>query len=688
MKLLEIKNNLAKIAYDETDKLALAEFVTLVDNNNSYVGQIVNLKADVTSNYAIAKLIFIFNQDGIVDNYDGSIPSIKAELSKLSSQQILSLLPVERPVAIGHLAQQNAVLKVDETLFEKNLTICAEKFENIATIINNFTLQLINYGEKTVIIDTDHTFGEVQPVRFRRDFKLPLNAEMIDFIYENDLEGVEAASKAVIQDIFYEVQQYTKTIPDKFIPFTSFLNVVSEQYKQTGIPELALLKSKLLKYGEENIFAETKEDIDGLKNAIESKQLTYIDIAEVSDAMQKELIGYIHKVTDAAPSYTYVFVKLTNNNADKKLLRQLIDNEHVFTVIICSHGYKYLPELKQRAENLIFFAPQTLQHDFASYNTLLNKLNPNEFIVYGALTQNVPFVVELSEISQDGTFEEKEDEAAEIPAPVLPAEPEEEPVEENTEDMVQKPEELLDDVFDGISEDIPVDVQTDEQDEIPEIPADESGQFDFDVIETAAAEEEEETPADEIPEIQENPSTHDELVEQVAKDVDEVFYTKQEELPTIEDITEPDKLTEDDLDFIDDLAVEQPAEEQEQFEISENNENSFDEQPELITEEEIITEEPVQEDFPSDYEVENNADDDLNLDEPQPPVVPVYPSDEPVLSDDAPQFEQGDMVSHPKYGKGVIEKLIKYGNKTLCSISFENIGRRLLDPAISEIEKI
>ena len=36
----------------------------------------------------------------------------------------------------------------------------------------------------------------------------------------------------------------------------------------------------------------------------------------------------------------------------------------------------------------------------------------------------------------------------------------------------------------------------------------------------------------------------------------------------------------------------------------------------------------------------------------------------------------------------VIEKLIKYGNKTLCSISFENIGRRLLDPAISELQKI
>ena len=99
----------------------------------------------------------------------------------------------------------------------------------------------------------------------------------------------------------------------------------------------------------------------------------------------------------------------------------------------------------------------------------------------------------------------------------------------------------------------------------------------------------------------------------------------------------------------------------------------------------IMDEEPVLEDIPTDFEEENSND---NLDEPQPPVVPVYPSDEPVLSDDKPAFEKGDMVAHPKYGNGVIEKLIKYGNKTLCSISFENVGRRLLDPAISELQKL
>ena len=182
MKLLEIKNNLVKIAYNENDKISLAKFIAIVDEQKSYVGQIVNLKADINANYAIAKLVFTFNNEGIVDNYDGSIPSMNAQLSKLDSSDILKLLPIEKPIALGELAQQETMLKVDETIFEKNLTICAEKFDNISTMVKNCTAQLAQYNEKVVVIDIDHTFGEYEPIRFKRDFKLPLNAKMIDFI--------------------------------------------------------------------------------------------------------------------------------------------------------------------------------------------------------------------------------------------------------------------------------------------------------------------------------------------------------------------------------------------------------------------------------------------------------------------------------------------------------------------------
>ncbi len=696
MKLLEIKNNLIKISYSDDDKIGLAKFIALVDNNKSYVGQIVNLKADIRTNYAIAKLIFTFNDEGIVENYDGTAPSIKAQLKQLDSADILNLLPIEKPIFFGELAQQNVMLKTDQTIFEKNLIICAEKFDDISTIVKNSSTQLAESGEKIAIIDINHTFGEFEPVRFKRDFKLPLNSKMIDYIYENDLTGVDASSKAVIQDIFYEVQQYTKSVEGNFIPFDNFLKVVSKQYEQSNIPELLLLKHKLLKYQEENIFAQTKAELDGLINAIAENQISYIDIADIPDSLQKELISYIYTTINSANSYIYLFVKLTNKNADKKLLMQIFDSENIFTTIICSHNYKYLPELKQIAENLIFFAPQTLQHDFASYNTLLNKLNANEFVIYGALTQNVPFIVELSEFSQDTSENEQFDNTKPTLMP--------EPTELKSENVEKQQE--------NISE--PELNVTDEQENTQSDNVDSQAEFDAeskpDIEEKTYTKENSEDNKIE-PKANEKLLTHDELVNQVAKDVDEILYTQPQEIPNIEDITSQDTITEDDLDFIDDLSVEEPMEEEidlnDNFEatneFSAKDETSFEEIPEIMQEDTpeviseqdetvIMDEEPVLDDIPTEYEIDNtfgepDTEDEL-LEEPQPPVVPIYPSEEPVLDSGSSTFEQGDVVTHPKYGKGVIEKLIKYGNKTLCSISFENVGRRLLDPAISELRKV
>lgn len=70
------------------------------------------------------------------------------------------------------------------------------------------------------------------------------------------------------------------------------------------------------------------------------------------------------------------------------------------------------------------------------------------------------------------------------------------------------------------------------------------------------------------------------------------------------------------------------------------------------------------------------------------PSVPIYEakiSDQPVAKN---TFKEGNFVYHAKYGKGIVEKIITYGNKTLCSIQFDNVGRRLLDPNLADIQLI
>lgn len=788
MKVLEIKNNLVKVSYDIEDKLVLAGFTVIEDEATPYVGQIVSLKADNGISYAIVKLLFTFDNEGIVRNYDGSIPQLGANAAKLSSAELLDILPVKTPLKLGNIAEQEFLLNVDISMLQNNLLICSDSAKNTATIISNFAKQLENNAESSIIFDIDGKFKDEKKLVFGKDFKLPLNFETINFIYANELNDIEATSKAVIQDIFLEVQEYTRTIPDKYIPFDTFIEVVTQQYIESSIPELALLKNKLLKYKEEKVFAQSKYEIISLKEYIKDNYTVIIDISNVDAKLQREIICYVYSVLEEIDTYITSFVKVNDQNSDKKLLKLLLNENKIFTNIICNHNYKYVYELKEKAEDLILFTPETTQHDFAAYNTFLNKLNHDEFIVWGKATQRIPLIVELApvEIITDEPvqtvsapifeqplqpIEETDDEQIETAAVAVKDEDllqKEQTVEtvdftenEDTytdlsddieripfeeEDYSALDEKEVEDSYEEVQDDFEKELEnsinevvseepeiiTNEPDTIDEAPAndfftqtetqdepeiiisdeviiqdDEIIEEDEIVTEQPAIRDETETvtfepvfeeeeieeetfeqqseivlPAPKIDErieedlpdvtiedeeptpfensaviepaplMSENDGLNDELIEQVAKDIDKNFIYSKIEEERIDDSENEDILTEDDLNFIDDI-----------------NHGETD----LL--------EPVI-DEPDNFEEDDNI---YDKEEEPSPVVPVYPAETPVNTQ---TFEQGDHVSHPKYGEGIVEKMIKYGNKTLCSINFVNVGRRLLDPAISEITKL
>ena len=129
------------------------------------------------------------------------------------------------------------------------------------------------------------------------------------------------------------------------------------------------------------------------------------------------------------------------------------------------------------------------------------------------------------------------------------------------------------------------------------------------------------------------------MVEQAVQDVDRIMYEKLPQDDELE-MNEPEEnfeLTEDDLNLIDDLSEQE---------------------------------------FQSEEFEESNE-----------PVVPIYPAED-TGNNDVQMFEPGERVSTPKYGEGVVEKMIKYGNKMLCYVEFPNIGKRLLDPSMAEITRL
>lgn len=731
MKILEVKNNLVKISYTAQDNLVLAGFVIIEDSKYPYVAQVMSLKADSGLNYAIVKLLFTFNEEGIVKNYNGTIPELDATITSLSSNELLDILPVIEPLKIGKLAQQNFLLNIDYSALEKNLLICCDKTENTDILLSNLAKQITEKHSKSVIFDTTGTINSENKFVFGRDFKLPLNYETINFIYENDLNDVDPTSKAVIQDIFLEVQEYSKTVLDNFIPFNNFIDVVESQYRELSIPELALLKNRLLKYKEEEVFAQSAKEIQCIRSAIRGNLSTTFDISRADAVLQKQIISYIYDEICAMDLFVYSLAEINNDNADKKLIRKMLAQDKIYTTISCPHNYKYLYELKDRASNMILFAPQTVQHDFASYNVFLNKLNTDECIIYGKATQNIPLIVEMmpieelddaikaeeennispiqQEAGKDENIQQKDDFSEEsdsydyetmatdtaitiqkdVP---LEAIKEEEP--ENLVDLPQIDEQQSRCEMEELQE------TTEEQEEVIDLPQQNTQEevqksIEEDIREESQAENADELVLNEepIPQIDEDilvepeqPMIEEEVVEPETEELNEGIELNEPEVLSEEYIEKP--LEEEDI--LEEPVIEEEEEEEESLpEINEildnaSKQSDSEEIPEPLTEEDLdyiehlnMTDETV-----VDEELEDRVSE-----EEQPPVVPIYPAESPISNNTSPSFEPGDKVLHPKYGEGIVEKMIKYGNKILCSISFAN-GRRLLDPTISEIKKV
>lgn len=765
MQVLEIKNNLVKIAYDVNDNLALSSFVIIEDTNTPYVAQVVNVKADKLTNFAIVKLLFTFNEEGILKNYNGTIPSLKSTVSILPSKELLDIIPIENNLIMGELAQQNVTLNVDKTILDNNLLVCSDNVENTNILLKNITKQI---DEKIVIFDTDGLFDAENKITFGKDFKLPLNYDTINFIYENELDDVDATSRAVIQDIFIEVQEYTKNLPEGYLPFETFINVVDQQYKETQIPQLVLLKNKLIKYRDLNAFAETLKDVLSLSIAIDKSKVTIIDISEMAPVLQKEIMSYTYGVMKGINETIYSFVKVDNANSSKRLLKTFLSRDGIYTTIICRHEYKYLPELKSAAQNLILFTPQTLQHDFAAYNTFLNKLNTDEFIIYGAHTQNIPLIVELDELELDTQNDDDETESEKdieeipssnvvpMPAPVQNTAP-----QENVT-VTPEPEIQEEETFKAPEVEYPdlgFDNETPSSNEAPTV--------DFPETETLNVTEEqpeENFTQIELPETFEEPEIEEVQQEEPEEDIQKNFDNEISQEPIEEEVFMPEtdipqvEINEDlsEQAIIEDSNIsETPAEYTSQateeqapiYNILDDNEVDYqDAEPEVLplepeidySVEDIDIEENYQEPQPydeneamieqaakdvdkliyeklpnedvtlddlSDLQSDELTEDDLNLigdlasdngitpepeleyNEEQPPVVPIYNAED-IEPQEQQSLEPGDRVSSPKYGEGVVEKMIKYGNKMLCSIEFPNIGRRLLDPAMTEIKKL
>ena len=746
MRIFEVKNNLVKIFYETSDNLFLSGFVMIKDSRESYIGQIMHLESSKHGNVAIAKIIFNITEEGVITTYSGSIPAINSAISNINSVDFLKLIQGQTPILIGEFIDNDILVSLDKSFLENKLVICSENQENSDLMIKTLNQQIKNYSKKTVIIDTDgESIFDKNTFIMGENFRLPINNQLINFIYENGLDFKSARSKAILQETFLEIQYYLSSLEEPYIPVKKFIDILEKQYENSKLPELVLLKNALVRFDEAGIFARNLLEYKNVFESLLQNQTTIINIANVDESIQRETISYIYNVLSGFSEDFYVFVKLNNTNSDKKLLKQIFSNSNIYSITNCSYSYKYLTELKKISKDLILFTPLLQQQDFASYNTFLTTLGRTEFVVYGKATQYMPLIIKLSEkarITRTAPHVSmSQEDAQRMVQNQLKEQQRRYEAEKVQQEAYNQQQQMTQQMFQQQMAQMVYPQMYPQQPQIfypqqppifpqpqmfaqpmynqpymqpyPQMQQPYMAQpfmqnpqqpFATQPIQPAQSQTsqtphpqqnvpQQQAPSEVAPQIFKSIEPQEMPVENPSQDV---HSTQNSNIINVDDPST--QLTEEDLDQIQDVDIYEDSSTQEktpeiieenpfeplEHEIQTEEDDSYlDEiQPDEndIIEEEVSdpeTEEP--QDMKTKY---NITEEDLKEKE----VVPIYPANTGSNNINV-EYNKGDVVVHKEFGTGRVEKIINYGSKKLCSVYFEGLGRRLLDPTLSELKK-
>lgn len=719
MKITEIKNNFAKVLYRPAEtKLVLSDFVTLDDENKKICAQVISIESTSiqSANQAVVKFCFNIGFDGMLTPYSGYVPSLDAKISAADPQLIQKTFSKSNgEVCIGELTSgTNPPLRYEKSFLKKFLYIQSDKVSEtnyiFKTILNNLT------DKNCIIFDLDGTIEIESESTYEicKNFKLPINIETLNYIYENDLAGLTIEQKAIVQDIILEIQDYIKSENTGYIPFSTLLEVVEEIYQTDKSLGIILFRNKLLKYHQYRLFATKEQEFDALINSASFNNLTILKLNNVPENWRKESMNYI---IGNLPENVHYFVSVTDETTDVHVLDKLFGAKSA--VVASAYNCKYANHMKSLAKNLIMFAPDELQKVYPTYNSFLSKLSEGEFVISGDDTLYTPLIVRKLSQQKQSPLETISPEDIEVISQETAV-----PVNNDFTNVFHDPvaQEIardVDSMFVSINEESVQTIDYEEMlsdDDLDFLDNINSGEFQ----DTVKEEITEEPPAQNFADFSQEPQQTEESEDfssQVISDLDEPMPLPELQSEPIEEIIEPEPVSELEPEQEEPEPVYAP---EPQADIQDMdallNEQKDDEDFELLPEDDEVEDLFAGQSFSSmssqdnaefspmpdhdsaaeqiSFVSENNipvmqaASPKTHIVEQEKPTVPVYTTNynETTAVSGSQKLSEGNVVYHEKYGRGVVEQIISYGKKTLCSIQFDNVGRRLLDPKLADLK--
>ncbi|OGI17809.1 MAG: hypothetical protein A2255_04655 [Candidatus Melainabacteria bacterium RIFOXYA2_FULL_32_9] len=665
-----INNDIIKILFNtQKEELLLGNLIKIInEENNGVIAQVFgieNSKKTASNNIANVKILLTLKQSNKWYEWEGNIPSKEFKVEKVSNKELISYisgLKQKNPVTLGYLSlYDNAKLDIEAANFENPTVILSDKQYQRVNTSYLLAQELVNNQAKVVLFDFTGEYSHITTanrLEAGRNFKLPLNSKGVESIYDKSLVNVSAETRAIIEDIFMSLQEYIEESKLGFIPFTHFKKVVNDEYEENRTTELILLRNKLTKIEKQNIFANNKFETESFKMCIKNTDFIIVDFSRISSSWHKNFVDYIIdlNIEDYNQRFFVIF-NANETNIDSDLITKLYIQGYrsgIKPIVSVDYKSKYFNNVLSVAKNMIMYSPEINSNKLSNFEVFLNKLNSKEALLYGDITQSIPLIVRIDNISSE--FEYKENkrifENSFIEAPEL--EIIENPKQKDKINKVEihNKEDNFEEIKNPQKEEIHIDQEANED-------------YFLDIIYNETDENKDYQFADDL--LQEENTKIDEEYSYIDGSLD-FDYTE-------EDLEEFQKTQSHVNDNNEDLFQEEYIEMPDYVE-DDNSENSY-----LVSVNEVSNiEEALTEEF-------SNTNNDYN--ETPSADIPIYSTVSPEsIEEEQIIFNEGDAVKHNKYGLGVIKKVIGYGNKKLCSIQFENIGRRLLDPTLTVLEKI
>lgn len=734
MKLYEVKNDIAKVEYNPADNHLLpSDFLLIEDINQKLIAQIINIETsnDSGNNIADIRLVLCIDKEENLSYYSGSIPSKDSNIIYIQPEEILELIKSsESNLYIGNLSNhQECFVKVPYEFVDDKLYIQSDKKDTTAIIIKNLLTEFNARNKKVIILDFDGTYNsfyDIAKIKLSDNFKLPLNTDAFDTIYENELTDCPIEDKALIQSIILELREYLKTLKDKYIPFTTFKNVVEDELLQNPSSGLMLLRNKLWLYAQDNIFAENKSQFNSLNEEFIKSNVLLIDASKIEEKWYKFIIK---TVVSIIKENAYLIISSDDINVDKKDLNFIYNVKNITPIITSSSKNKAIELLKTICNNKLLCKPLDTEDKNNKYSQLLNKLNANEFIIYGESTLYIPLIINLEEFDSktaeeiiQNDIKKDVDKMLTVSKKIVPndlslkntkpleitdAEQDEVTdndldfldelnesndliIEDNTQETEQKDEKEYD-IFNPETEIEQVDNQDKNAAPNPQYEEKQPKELEGDIL--LHSEEEDIMPIAELPDEEEEETNNIEL-ENISEEIGLEEIENETELQETE---KSNKVKDDSKEEETDTQTRESnaSSDNQEIDIDDLLDDNDNKSEENLNENNNINKDADNETI-IDGIVNNIKTKEVNTEEVKSPAIEeqnkpkVYDTDKPTgVSQNEIPFKVGDRVFHPKHGKGVIEGFTNYSNKILfCQIEFENVGRRILDPMVAGIEKI